>query len=171
MYKIKSSLFLTLIVLSLSSCFNRIGKLTMVSTRNVDSKMGDYRLLQKDVVGKAKTKKDDALEIAIDNAVKQEPQGEFMKNVIVSVSSSGKKIKVQGDVWGYETVDKNVTKSVNADVKFEIGNKVTFKQAGKITEGIILGLNTDKAVVEYKNLFGKMAKIELAYEELTKIGN
>ena len=77
----------------------RLGKLTMISTRNVDSKT-DYVLLEKDVVGKAKVKKHEALEAAVDKAVKKYPTGEFMKNVIVEASSSGKKVRVTGDVWG-----------------------------------------------------------------------
>ncbi len=83
----------------LQSCYNRVGRLTVAATRNVDSKT-DYVLLKKDVKGKAKTKKDNALEIAIDKAVEDFPTGEFMKNAVFSVSLSGKKIKVVGDVWG-----------------------------------------------------------------------
>lgn len=83
----------------LTSCYSRIGKLTVISTRNVESKT-DYVLIQKDVEGKAKTKKTDALELAVDKAVKQFVKGEFMKNVTVEVSKNGKKIKVIGDVWG-----------------------------------------------------------------------
>ncbi len=83
----------------LTSCYSRIGKLTIISTRNIETK-SDYVLLQKDVTGKAKTKKSEALEIAIDEAVKKFPKGEFMKNVIIEVSKNGRKIKVVGDVWG-----------------------------------------------------------------------
>jgi uncharacterized protein YxeA len=92
-------LLIIMMALSLSSCYNRIGQLTMISTRNVDSKT-DYVLISKEVKGKAKTKKRDALEIAVDRAVKQFPNGEFMKNVVVEVNNSGRKIRVRGDVWG-----------------------------------------------------------------------
>lgn len=84
----------------LTGCYNRIGRLTVVSTRNMDSK-GEYVLLKKDVRAKAKTKKDNCIEMAIDKAVKDYPTGEFMKNVVIEVSNSGKKIRVTGDVWGY----------------------------------------------------------------------
>ena len=60
----------------------------------------NYVLLQKDVVAKARTKRHEPLEIAIDRAVRQFPTGEFMKNTAVEVSTSGKKIRVVGDVWG-----------------------------------------------------------------------
>jgi hypothetical protein len=174
MKKISFILLAGIAILS-SGCFNRIGKLMMVSTRNVDSDMSDYVLLSKEIKGVAKTKKEDALEVAIDNAVKKLPTGEFMKNAIFYVSSTGKRIKVVGDIWGYkpavaETVDKNITQSVNAKIEFKIGDRVTFKKLGKLYEGKILGFNADFAIVEYKDLFGKVAKSELKYEELTKLG-
>lgn len=84
----------------MTGCYNRIGRLTVAATRNVDSK-GDYVLLAKDVVAKAKTKKDNCIEMAIDKAVKDYPTGEFMKNVVIQISNSGKKIRIVGDVWGY----------------------------------------------------------------------
>jgi hypothetical protein len=95
----KKIVFIFLLSVSLSSCFNRIGKLVIVSTRNMDSHV-DYVLLSKEVKGTAKVKNDDALETAIDRAVKQFPTGEFMKNVVIEVSGNGKKIRVIGDVWG-----------------------------------------------------------------------
>jgi len=98
---IKTVAMLLTIGVALSSCYSRIGKMTVISTRNMDSK-NDYVLLAKDVKGKAKTKKHEALEAAVDNAVKKFATGECMKNCIVEVSKSGNKIKVTGDVWGYE---------------------------------------------------------------------
>lgn len=90
-----------LTAITLTSCYTRIGKMTVISTRNMDFTK-EYVLLSKDVVGKAKTKKNEALEVAVDKAVHQFPTGEFMKNCTVEVSNSGKKIRVVGDVWGYE---------------------------------------------------------------------
>ena len=88
-----------MICMTTTSCYNRLGQLTMISTRNVDSKT-DYVLVSKDVIGKAKVKNKQALQAAVDNAVKQFPTGEFMKNVVVEVKTSGKKVRVTGDVWG-----------------------------------------------------------------------
>lgn len=167
----KSKLTTTVILLSvitLQSCYNPIGRLTVASTRNMDSKT-EYVLLAKEVSGKAKTKKSNAMEMAIDKAVSEYKTGEFMKNIVFSVSGSGRKIKVVGDVWGTqpvgEKVNKNVTKTVNASVEFKIGDKVTFKILGKLTEGTILGTNQNTAVVEY----GSGLKKEIEYEKLTKI--
>ena len=88
-----------MIATSLTSCYNRIGKLIIISTRNMDSHT-DYVLLEKEVKGVGKKKKGEALEIAVDKAVKKFSTGEFMKNVIVQVSANGKKVRVIGDVWG-----------------------------------------------------------------------
>ena len=82
----------------LSSCgYQRIGDLTMISNRNIDSSE-DYVLIQRNAEGKAKMKKDDALELAIDNAT-EAYNGEYLMNVKVHVKNNGKKIKVEGDVW------------------------------------------------------------------------
>lgn len=166
---------LTLIIftstLLLSSCWNRIGKLVVVSTRNMDSKT-DYVLIQKEVTGKAKTKNSEAIEEAIDNAVKKYPTGEFMKNVVIQAKFSGKKIKVVGDVWGTppintsEKVDKTVTKSVSANISFNTGDRVTFKNMlGKLIEGKIIGVNQNTAIIEEPD----GSKTEVKYEKLTKI--
>jgi len=164
-----------ILLLSLSSCYYRIGDLTIISNRNVDSKT-DYKMLKQYVVATAKSKKGDPLENALDNAVKKVPGGEFMKNTKIYVKVNGKKIKVEGDVWGIPvpattgTVTTNVTKSVEATIKFEVGDRVSYKTFfGKIEEGIILGLNTNSAIVETKDSKGVSKKVELSYEKLTKI--
>jgi hypothetical protein len=170
MKKLKSALMYATIAVALSSCaYTRIGDLTMISSRNIDSNT-DYKLIQKYVVGKAKSNKGDALQTAIDNAVKSVPDGEFLKNVRVYVKNNGTKVKIEGDVWGIPTVEKNVTKTVNEKIEFKTGDRVTFRNAvGNITEGTILGLNQNTAIIEYKNSFGKDAKTEMKYEKLTKI--
>jgi hypothetical protein len=82
-----------------SSCaYRRIGDLTMVSTRNVDSKT-DYVELRRSVEATYRLRKRDALEAVIDRAVKEVPGGEFMKNAVISIKGD-RKVKVEGDVWG-----------------------------------------------------------------------
>lgn len=165
---IYSALFLVCTLL-ISGCYYRIGELTMISTRNVDSKT-DYQLIEKYVKGKAKSNQGNALNIAVDDAVRSVPEGEFLRNVRVYVRQNGRKIKVEGDVWGIPDVDKKVTKSVAENIEFKTGDKVTFRNTlGVITEGTILGLNKDTAIVEFVNAFGKNAKKEVKYEELTQI--
>lgn len=141
----------------------------MISTRNIDSKT-DYKLISKNVEGKAKMKNDDALQQAIDEAVKKFPDGEFMKNVSIYVKSNGKYVKVVGDIWGVPTVEKNVTTTVNEKIEFKMGDKVAFKnKMGKLIEGKIVGINTDNAIIEHENTLGKTTKSEIKFEQLTKM--
>lgn len=97
--KKKSFLILAVLLISLSGCYHRIGSLTMVSTRNIETN-ANYVLVQRYVTGVAKTKRNESLQQAVDNAVKQHHNGEFMKNVVILMKNNGKKIKVTGDVWG-----------------------------------------------------------------------
>lgn len=93
---------ITIIALSslLTSCtWYKVGSLTIVGTRNIDSKT-EYVLKQKEVEGVSKLKSNDAIGESIDNAVKKIKDGEFMKNTKVYVNKKGTKIKVIGDVWG-----------------------------------------------------------------------
>ena len=153
----------------MSSCYVRLGELTMISTRNVDSS-ADYKLIEKYVTAKAKSKKGSALQTAIDNALKSIPEGEFLQNVREYVKQNGRKVKVEGDVWGIPSVEKNVTKSVSKDIVFNTGDRVTYRNTlGKIVEGTILGLNQHTAIIEFVNVLGKEVKKEIPYEELTKV--
>lgn len=92
--------FLSLGILSTSCKYTKIGDVTVVSTRNFESK-AEYVEIARYVRAKGKAKRGTfALENAIDNAVKSVPGGEFMKNCKVSVRND--KVKVEGDVWGYK---------------------------------------------------------------------
>ena len=127
-------------IVFLSSCarvkVTQIGKLNMISNRNVDSKM-DYSLL-KNYMGASdkeiKKAKATTIEYAIDETVRNTSGGEFLKNVKVYLVQNKKKMyyAVEGDVWGIKG-EKNVS-------GFTIGNLVQWKdklyktQQGKITE-------------------------------------
>ena len=158
-------------IIILSSCYQRIGDLTIVANRNVDSDK-EYVILQRNAQGAAKMKKDDALELAIDNAT-EKYRGEYLMNVKIYVKGNGKKIKVEGDVWGMKSetsvTNIEVESSVIKKIEFENGNTVSFKNSGKIVEGIIVGINSNGAVVEFKNLIGKLTKKEINLDDLTKI--
>ncbi len=84
-----------------SSCkYTKIGDVTVVSTRNFESK-GEYTELARYVRAKGKPRDGMfALENAIDNAVRSVPGGEFMKNCKISVRNE--KVRVEGDVWGHK---------------------------------------------------------------------
>lgn len=87
--------------LLLASCspYQRIGNMTMLSTRNVDSSV-KYQPLLRGVEAEAKMRNDDALQEAVDLAVAKAPGGEYLMNVAVYVKENGRKVKVRGDVWG-----------------------------------------------------------------------
>lgn len=80
---------------------------------------------------------------------------------------------MEGDVWGMKSetsvTNIEVESSVIKKIEFENGNTVSFKNSGKIVEGIIVGINSNGAVVEFKNLIGKLTKKEINFDDLTKI--
>ena len=94
-----------ILILMTGCVYHRIGDLTMISNRNIDSSK-EYVLIQRNVEGKAKMKKGDALERAIDVAT-EDYNGEYLMNVKVYVKNNGKKIKVIGDVWGDKSSQNN----------------------------------------------------------------
>ena len=89
--------------LILSSCYTRVGELTIGSTRNIDSKE-NYVLIKKYCKGKGYSKNGTSMDEAINRCIKNCPDslgsGEYLKNVSVYIRSNGKRCKVIGDVWG-----------------------------------------------------------------------
>lgn len=86
-----------LLLASITSCYTRIGDLSLVANKNYQKKE-NYELLQQNVEAKCKIKKGNALESAIDKAVESIPGGNHLENV--KIYTSGAKIKVIGDVYG-----------------------------------------------------------------------
>ncbi len=102
----KKTIFAAMVIaaITLTSCLSakQIGKLNMVSNRNIDSKM-EYVSLKNYTGGSRKELrryKSESLEGAIDQVVKAVPGGEFLKNVKIYVVNK-KYYAVEGDVWGY----------------------------------------------------------------------
>lgn len=97
----KKVIFFTMFTagLAVTSCSNRLGDLNILSNRNFDSSQ-KYELLQRDVQVKIKTKKNDAIERAVDKATSSVEGGEYLANAVIWVSPSGKKLKIKADVWG-----------------------------------------------------------------------
>lgn len=129
----------------LTSCANRLGDLTLLSNRNYD-KSQNYVLLKQDVQVKVKTKKNDVIERAVDKATSSVPGGEHLQNVTLWVSPSGKKIKLQGDVYGIKPVEvpKEVTK-----IEWKVGDKVQYKTlTGRKTGTIIDISNSEEATIK-----------------------
>ena len=159
----KNKILLLGLTLTLASCgsWNRIGDLTTIGNRNVDDSK-KYTLLTREVEAKAEADSD-ALEQAVDNLT-QKYQGEFLRNVKVYVKSNGKKVKVVGDVWGTQNTLINVSTEANAKVILNVGDSVVFKRKGKLTDGKIIGVNSNLVIVEYDG----DKKVELKYDEVTK---
>ena len=159
----KNRIILLGLTLTLASCgsWNRIGDLTTIGNRNVDDSK-KYTLLTREVEAKAEADSD-ALEQAVDNLT-QKYQGEFLRNVKVYVKSNGKKVKIIGDVWGTQNTLINVSTEANAKVTLNVGDSVVFKRKGKLTDGKIIGVNSNLVIVE----FDGDRKVELKYDEVTK---
>ena len=159
----KNKILLFGLTLSLASCgsWNRIGDLTTIGNRNVDDSK-KYTLLTREVEAVAEADAD-AMEQAVDNLTKKY-EGEFLRNVKVYVKSNGKKVKVVGDVWGTQNTLINVSTEANAKVTLNVGDSVVFKRKGKLTDGKIIGVNSNLVIVE----FDGDRKVELKYDEVTK---
>ena len=149
--------------MTLASCgsWNRIGDLTTIGNRNVDDSK-KYTLLTREVEAVAEADAD-AMEQAVDNLTKKY-EGEFLRNVKVYVKSNGKKVKIIGDVWGTQNTLINVSTEANAKVILNVGDSVVFKRKGKLTDGKIIGVNSNLVIVEYDG----NKKVELKYDEVTK---
>ena len=159
----KNKILLFGLTLSLASCgsWNRIGDLTTIGNRNVDDSK-KYTLLTREVQSIAEADAD-ALEQAVDNLTKKY-EGEFLRNVKVYVKSNGKKVKIIGDVWGTQNTLINVSTEANAKITLNVGDSVVFKRKGKLTDGKIIGVNSNLVIVE----FDGDRKVELKYDEVTK---
>ena len=159
----KNKILLSGLTLTLASCgsWNRIGDLTTIGNRNVDDSK-KYTLLTREVEAVAEADAD-AMEQAVDNLTKKY-EGEFLRNVKVYVKSNGKKVKVVGDVWGTQNTLINVSTEANAKVILNVGDSVVFKRKGKLTDGKIIGVNSNLVIVEYDG----NKKVELKYDEVTK---
>ena len=159
----KNKILLFGLTLTLASCgsWNRIGDLTTIGNRNVDDSK-KYTLLTREVEAVAEADAD-AMEQAVDNLTKKY-EGEFLRNVKVYVKSNGKKVKVVGDVWGIQNTLINVSTEANAKVILNVGDSVVFKRKGKLTDGKIIGVNSNLVIVEYDG----DKKVELKYDEVTK---
>lgn len=159
----KNKIIILGLTLSLASCgsWNRIGDLTTIGNRNIDDSK-KYTLLIREVEAVAKADAD-AMEQAVDNLTKKY-EGEFLRNVKVYVKSNGKKVKIIGDVWGTQNTLINISTEANAKVILSVGDSVVFKRKGKLTDGKIIGVNSNLVIVEFEG----NRKIELKYDEVTK---
>ncbi len=153
----------------LSSCFKVVdlGKLNMISDRNVDSK-ADYVLIKnysggspKEIKKALKKTKATTIDVAIDETVKNVAGGEFLKNAHFYGVKRKKNIYlfVEGDVWG---IAGNETFR-----GYKVGDKVQWKELGVTYKGVVTGLtDATKCMVKPE---GKENSISLKYTSITKV--
>lgn len=150
----KKLLFLISISILFSSCISSkmIGKVNMISTRNVDPKL-NYTLLSSYVgEGSLYRTKSKTLDDAINSTVKKVPGGEFLMNAKIYVLSNGY-IHVSGDVWGIPTDNFN---------GFKIGDKVTFKLFNEYTTGVITGFKDNEKAIVKRDKDQKIVEIDFS---------
>ncbi|MGV3631734.1 MAG: hypothetical protein ACO1O6_11045 [Bacteroidota bacterium] len=145
---------------SLVSCTSvkQVGKVNMISNRNVDPQ-SNYEVLatysggSKKELKKTKAKN---IEDAIDQTVRKIPGGEFLLNAKI-YSVNGQYFAVEGDVWG-----KKAEVSFRG---FKVGDNVTWKVMNSFKTGMITSLKDDKTcLVKTEN--GEI--IEKKYDEISK---
>jgi hypothetical protein len=167
----KMRIYVTLFTLGvmISSCSTIIdlGKLNMISARNIDSKT-DYVLIknyaggsQKEIKKALKQTKALTLDAAINETVKNVAGGEFLKNVKVYGVKKGNVmyLLVEGDVWGV---------SGNESFRgFKVGDNVQWKELTQTKKGVITGLTDAEKCMVLED--GEENSQSLKYSSITKV--
>lgn len=132
-------LMLTLILATtISSCTSvkQIGKVNMISNRNVDINL-NYQVISTYSGGSKKElrkSRSENIEDAVDKTVRKVAGGEFLMNAKIYLIDNIY-IAVEGDVWGI---------SSNATFRgFKVGTKVTWETISGFKSGVIKSLKDD----------------------------
>jgi len=181
------ALLLAAFLISSCASWTRIGTLTMMSTRNIDSKQ-EYTELARYIdseskgarasIKKTNSGSEHGLELAMDRCVATIPGGEFMRNVQIYVK--GSEVKVVGDVWGKSSgygltpeqakvQEKKTNLEVQAD-QFSVGDSVLWNDFGNYRKCLVIGKDQFYAAIKYldNRSVEKMKKVK--YQYLTKLG-
>ena len=156
--------------MSMASCssWQKIGKLTTASTR-VESDTLDYILIDRNVEGIAPMIDSDALEQAMNVAVRKYPNGEYMKNVEIWVMDNGEFVKVLGEVWGTGYV-RQIETEKPLTYTFNINDNVSFLNSfGKRCTGKVVGINSKTAIVETTKESGKTSTYTLKFDQIMRV--
>jgi hypothetical protein len=156
--KLLGMFFLAVYLSSCAPSIKEVGRVNMISVRNVDPKL-EYGVLSTYSGGsKRELKKTRATSIdeALRLTVRKVPGGEFLMNARL-YQVRGKYFAMEGDVWGY--------KDNSAYRGFRIGDKVFWKTAGGIKSGVVKALKDDQScIIETEG----GALIEKKYDALSK---
>lgn len=135
--KMKRFLVTVFLISTLSCSYQRVGNLTVVSTRNFQNSE-NYVELSRNVTGYSKLKKEDALQEAIDEAVNSIPGGEYMTNAVIYIKGD-RAIKVTGDVYGQPAASPNTN-----NVSYSIGQQVFWiDNKNRTVKAEIISVNGD----------------------------
>ena len=119
-----------LCIMAMSSCWTKLGDFTVISNRTIENDK-EYIELARFIKGKGRQKKKQAgaMEVAVENIIKDVPGGEYLKNAEVYITWGGKYVRVTADVWGLKQPEGQKT-----NVKgFQVGDRVQFgKKMGTI---------------------------------------
>ena len=150
------------VLLGFTSCSHKLGNLTMISTRNIETSK-EYKELKRSVIGKDKSLQkllllfgpfgSPDMELALNKAVSTVPGGEFMKNLIIKerynwyLLFSIRVLIVEGDVWGTAQTDMQNT------YNFKIGDKVLWNKKGmfksKWLEAEVIAITNESVTIKY----------------------
>ncbi|RZM20263.1 MAG: hypothetical protein EOO88_36680, partial [Pedobacter sp.] len=165
----KTIFFTLCIAFAMTSCSHRIGDLTMMSNRNVEFEKKQIEI-KRDVVGKSSKGQIFGIplgypnmEDALDDAIKREGTGEYLKNVTVTeyyrwyLLFGVNGIKVKGDLMGYDgqktkeqaSQEESQIKITKMSDPFSVGDSVSWTNfIGKVMVGEIIGKGKEKAIIK-----------------------
>lgn len=157
----KQILLRIILLASIASCTSveQIGKVNMISNRNVNPKLS-YIVLSTYAGGSKKEllrSRATSIENAVDKTVKKIPGGEFLMNAKIYLINA-RYFAVEGDVWGLTN---------NIEYRgFKVGDTVAWKKMGKYMTGTIQSLKDDKTcLIETEN--GSITEVK--YDDISKV--
>jgi hypothetical protein len=154
----KNSILVVISCILLTSCSSQlqIGKINMISNRNIDSSIPYENLssYSNGSITDIKKSRHKTIEAAIDFTVKSVPGGEYLMNARIWLID-GAYYAVEGDVWGVKQ-EKNY-------LGYKIGDKVLWRKNGKYYECEISSLkNAEECIVKVLDT-GKLFGVKYIY--------
>ena len=171
--KFTATLFLLSLLVGCSPDVVQIGKVNMISNRNVESS-APYVLIRNYAGTESKDalKKSEELTIesAIDRVVRATPGGEFLKNVKL-YRVRDRYFAVEGDVWGLEQnrMMRGFRPGHAVQWKADLKLRRKLENRSPLAQGVIVELKDDRVCTVKETTTGQV--LELTYEELTRVEN
>lgn len=154
---------LTAFILTSCTSIKEIGRLNVISTRNVElgnqkyAKIATYAGETKKELKKAKCT---SLDEAVNAIVRKYPGGEFLTNAKVWMIIKGNKtyFSASGDIWGVVNEDGNITRERHG---FAVGDEVTWSPvAGQFEKGTVDSfVDNETCIIKKEN--GNLVKVKI----------